>query len=181
MRTEFRISGSGGQGVITAGIMLASAAVRSGLFAVQSQSYGPEARGGSSKAEVVISDQEIDYPKAVQPNFILCLTKASYIAYGKSAPDGTLVYVDSSIELEEGAKAFSVPIMEGAKAISLRSANVVAVAFLTALTGLITRENFLTALKEQFPRFYETNLKCAEAGFEMAADCQKMGHCPLIR
>jgi len=181
MRTEFRISGSGGQGVITAGIMLANAAVRSGLYAVQSQSYGPEARGGSSKAEVVVSGEEIDYPKAVQPNFTLCLTKQSYNSYGKNAPEGTLVYVDSSIELEEGSGAYPVPIMEGAKAISLRSANVVAVAFLTALTGLISRENFLAALKEQFPRFYETNLKCAEAGFEMAADCQKLGHCPLPR
>ena len=179
MRTEFRISGSGGQGVITAGIMLANAAVRSGLYAVQSQSYGPEARGGSSKAEVVISDSEIDYPKAVSPGVVLCLTKQSYQAYGKNAPEGTMVYVDSSIELEEGSKAYAVPIMEGAKAISLRSANVVAVAFLSSLTGLISKENFQAALKEQFPKFYETNLKCAEAGFEMAADCKAAGNCPV--
>ena len=173
MRTEFRISGSGGQGVITAGIMLANAAVRSGLHAVQSQSYGPEARGGSSKAEVVISATEIDYPKNVQPDFTLCLTKQSYMAYGKNAPEGTAVYVDSSIELEEGSKAYSVPITERADTISSRSANVVAVAFLSALTGLISKENLLDALKEQFPKYYETNVECAEAGFEIAADCKK--------
>ncbi|MCL2566040.1 MAG: 2-oxoacid:acceptor oxidoreductase family protein [Defluviitaleaceae bacterium] len=172
MRTEFRISGSGGQGVITAGIMLANAAVRSGIYAVQSQSYGPEARGGSSKAEVVISDVEIDYPKAVSPQYALCLTKESYIAYGKTAPEGTKVYVDSSIEVGEDSRAVSVPIMNVAKEISLRSANVVAVAFLAGLTGLISKENLQAALKEQFPRFYETNLKCAEAGYEMAENLQ---------
>lgn len=168
MRTEFRISGSGGQGVITAGIMLANAAVRSGIYAVQSQSYGPEARGGSSKAEVVISDVEIDYPKAVSPQYTLCLTKESYLAYGKTAPESTKVYVDSSIEVGADSRAISVPIMNAAKEISLRSANVVAVAFLAGLTGLISKENLQAALKEQFPRFYETNLKCAEAGYEMA-------------
>jgi len=168
MRTEFRISGSGGQGVITAGIMLANSAVQSGLYAVQSQSYGPEARGGSSKAEVVISDVEIDYPKAVSPNYTLCLTKASYLAYGKNAPEGAKVYVDSSISIDGDSRAVSVPIMEAAKEISLRSANVVAVAFLSGLTGLISEDNLKSALKQQFPRFYETNLKCAEAGFKMA-------------
>ena len=168
MRTEFRISGSGGQGVITAGIMLANSAVQSGLYAVQSQSYGPEARGGSSKAEVVISHEEIDYPKAVSPDYILCLTKDSYLAYGKNAPDNAKVYVDSSISIEGDARAVSVPIMESARKISLRSANVVAVAFLSGLTGLISEDNLKSALKQQFPRFYETNLKCAEAGFAMA-------------
>ena len=63
-RIEFRFSGSGGQGIISAGIILAAAAVHDGKYAIQSQSYGPEARGGSSKAEVVISEEPIDYPKA---------------------------------------------------------------------------------------------------------------------
>ena len=61
MRTEFRLSGSGGQGLLLAGIVLAEAAIHEGKNAVQTQSYGPEARGGASKAEVVVSDEDIDY------------------------------------------------------------------------------------------------------------------------
>ena len=66
-RCEIRLAGTGGQGAILAGILLAEAAIRDGKNVVQSQSYGPEARGGASRAEVVISDDEIYYPKVIQP------------------------------------------------------------------------------------------------------------------
>jgi 2-oxoglutarate ferredoxin oxidoreductase subunit gamma len=78
MRTEFRLSGSGGQGLLLAGIVLAEAAILEDKNAVQTQSYGPEARGGASKAEVVVSDEDIDYPKATDPDFLLALTPESY-------------------------------------------------------------------------------------------------------
>ena len=168
MRTEIRISGYGGQGIISAGKMLADSAVRCGLFVTQSQSYGPEARGGSSKAEVVISDKEIDYPKAVSPQFSLCLTREAYESYGINAPETTEVYVDAKMELEPDSRAVPVPIIEAAESISPRSANVVAVAFISRLTGLVSEESLKASLKEQFPKLYETNLKCAEAGFEIA-------------
>ena len=168
MRVEFRIAGSGGQGVISAGIILANAAVQSGLYAIQSQSYGPEARGGTSKAEVIISKEEIDYPKAACPNYLLCMTTESYIAYGKNADPTTQIFVDSSVEVEEGSRAVKIAIMETAKGISSRSANVVAVAFLSGYTGLVDKENLLAALKQQFPKFYDTNLLCAEAGYKLA-------------
>ena len=167
MRTEFRISGSGGQGVISAGVMLANSAVACGLHAVQSQSYGPEARGGTSRAEVVISDEEIDYPKAVSPRYVLCLTPEAYNAYGKNTPEGTEVYIDSNI-IADDDKARKIPIMDTASKISLRSANVVAVAFLSGLSGLISEEKLREALKAQFPKFYDINVKCAEAGFLLA-------------
>jgi len=84
MRVEFRLSGSGGQGLLLAGIVLAEAAINEGKNAVQTQSYGPEARGGSSKAEVVISDSEIDYPKATEPDYLLALSNDAYKSYGVS-------------------------------------------------------------------------------------------------
>ena len=74
MRTEFRLSGSGGQGILLAGIVLSEAAILEDLNVSQTQSYGPEARGGSSKAEVVISDTDIDYPKNTDPDYLLALT-----------------------------------------------------------------------------------------------------------
>ena len=71
---ELRLSGSGGQGLITAGIILAEAALKDQKNAIQTQSYGPEARGGASKAEVIISDEAIDFPKVTLPNMTLALT-----------------------------------------------------------------------------------------------------------
>ncbi|HRW23422.1 MAG TPA: 2-oxoacid:acceptor oxidoreductase family protein, partial [Spirochaetia bacterium] len=99
MRTEFRLSGSGGQGLLLAGIVLAEGAILDGKNAVQTQSYGPEARGGSSKAEVVVSEEDIDYPKATDPDFLLALTTDAYKAYGKLMGKG-LIIVDSSVCLD---------------------------------------------------------------------------------
>ena len=75
MRVEFRLSGSGGQGLLLAGIVLAEAAILEGKNAVQTQSYGPEARGGASKSEVIISDGPIDYPKATIVDICLAMTQ----------------------------------------------------------------------------------------------------------
>jgi len=86
-------SGSGGQGVITAGIILAEAAVlHEDLFAVQSQSYGPEARGGSTRSDVIISSSAINYPKVMNPSLLVCLTQESYTKYSHLIiPGGTII------------------------------------------------------------------------------------------
>ena len=92
MRKQLRFSGSGGQGVITAAIIFAEAAVAEGLEAVQSQSYGPEARGGASKAEVIVSDESIYHPHVERPDLVLAMTqKAADKYYGDLAPEGLLV------------------------------------------------------------------------------------------
>ena len=75
MKHEFRFSGTGGQGLITAGIILAEAALLDGKLAIQSQSYGPEARGGSSKAEVIVSDETIHFPRVTHPNVLLVMSQ----------------------------------------------------------------------------------------------------------
>ena len=91
MRVEFRLSGSGGQGLLLAGIVLAEAAIEDGKNAIQTQSYGPEARGGSSKAEVIISDEDIDYPKATDPDYLLALTDDAYRTYGPLMKKGVFI------------------------------------------------------------------------------------------
>ena len=78
-RWEIRLSGTGGQGLILAGIILAEAAIIDGFNAVQSQSYGPEARGGASKAEVIISDEEINYPKIGNAGILLAMSQKPMI------------------------------------------------------------------------------------------------------
>ena len=82
---EFLLSGSGGQGMVLAGLILAEGAVMAGKNAVQTQTYGPEARGGASKAEVIISDGEIDYPKVVKPDFLLAMSQDAYSKYAPLA------------------------------------------------------------------------------------------------
>ena len=97
MRTQLRFSGSGGQGVITAAIIFAEAAVAQGFNAVQSQSYGPEARGGASKAEVIIDEEKIFHPHVKNPEFLLALTqKAADKYFHDLNPNGTLI-IDSDL------------------------------------------------------------------------------------
>jgi len=168
-RIEFRLSGSGGQGVISAGIILADAAVHDGQFAIQSQSYGPEARGGSSKAEVIVSAEPIDYPKATVPDYVLCLTNEAFRLYGANAAEKSVVFADESVNTEGAAHPFfQVPIIRAANEINPQGANIVAVGFLVGYTGVVTRESAVEAIVEQFPKFVEKNMKCVEAGFKFA-------------
>jgi len=101
MKKEIRLSGSGGQGLILAGIILAEGAILSKLNAVQSQSYGPEARGGASKSEVILCDEEINFPKVRQPDMLLSLTQKSYNEYSKDLKEDGILIVDSSIKLNK--------------------------------------------------------------------------------
>jgi 2-oxoglutarate ferredoxin oxidoreductase subunit gamma len=169
-RIEFRLSGSGGQGIITAGIILAAAALNDGKNAIQSQSYGPEARGGASKAEVVISDSEIDYPKATMPKYVLCLTKEAYRFYGENAGEDIVVMVDSSIETAEGKKVLSAPIAEtAAKEFKPMVANAIALGFVVGCTNVVSREAVRTALLERVPKgTEELNDNALSKGFEFA-------------
>ena len=168
-RIEFRLSGSGGQGVISAGIILADAAIHDGKFAIQSQSYGPEARGGSSKAEVVISNEAIDYPKATTPNYVLCLTNEAFRLYGAPADANTVVFADKFVNTDGCSRpVIKVPIIEAANELNPQGANIVAVGFLVGYTKAVTREAAVESIVEQFPRFIEKNMKCVEAGFRFA-------------
>jgi len=166
-RIEFRLAGSGGQGIISAGIILASAAVKDGKYAIQSQSYGPEARGGASKAEVVISDEHIDYPKAIDPKYILCLTDESYKKYGAVRSEGSVLLADETVNAPDAIK---VPILSIAKKLNPQGANVVAVGLLVGFTGVVSREAAKAALDELFPRFIEKNDLCLNAGLEYAKE-----------
>ena len=90
-RHRIIFSGSGGQGIITASIMI----LYENLNAVQVQAYGPEARGGATRADVIISDKEIRFPKVIQPNILICLTQKAYDKFLKTIRPGGLLLVDS--------------------------------------------------------------------------------------
>ena len=172
MRTEFRLSGSGGQGLLLAGIVLSEAAIIEDLNVAQTQSYGPEARGGSSKAEVVISDTDIDYPKNTDPDYLLALSADSYKAYAPLQKKGVII-VDSSITLDPNikVKTISVPILETTEAIGKAFVtNIIALGVVGGVSGIVKQETLEKAVLDRVPKgTEELNLKALKAGFELAS------------
>lgn len=171
---ELRLSGSGGQGLITAGIILAEAALKDNKIAIQTQSYGPEARGGASKAEVIISDNVIDFPKVTLPNMTLALTQIASDKYIMDISEDGTVIVDESIVLPEGIKAgkiLRVPIIKTAKNEVGKEivANIIALGLIVGLTGIVTRESLEAAIMSRVPRgTEELNKMALQKGYELA-------------
>lgn len=97
MRYEIRIAGSGGQGIIIAGIILAEAGIFKGYYVIQSQNYGPEARGGTSVSEVIISDAEIDYPKTLGLDILLAFNQRACDENLRDMKPQGLVIVDADL------------------------------------------------------------------------------------
>jgi len=174
-RYEIRLSGSGGQGLILAGQILAeAAAVYDDKYATQSQSYGPEARGGASRSEVIISDEEIDYPKAVNLDFLLAFTQPACDKYAGDLKKGGILLIDSAevTKWPQGDfKIFSAPITEIAeKEVGKKvTANLVAVGLIIGLSKIVTPIAAEEALWERVPKgTEEINLKAFQKGLEIA-------------
>ena len=168
MQKELRLSGSGGQGLILAGVIMAEAALLDGKRAVQSQSYGPEARGGASKAEVIISDSEIDFIKVQNCDMLLCLTQVAYDRYAKD--HNTILIVDDSIDLKHPApaKIVKIPIIETAaeKIGRVMVANIVALGAINATLNLVSKEAMEKAVLNRVPKgTEELNKKALEFGY----------------
>jgi len=172
-RLEIRLAGSGGQGLILAGMILAEAVgIYEGKFVTQTQSYGPEARGGASKSEVVISDQEIDYPQAVKPDILLCMSQAACDTYIFDVkPGGTLIVDASLVHHLPTTRALALPFTKIAREEIGREmmANIVALGALAQLTGIVSRESLEKALLARVPKGTgDMNKKALQAGIKAA-------------
>lgn len=172
---QIRISGAGGQGVITAGVILAEAAMVDGLNVVQTQTYGPEARLGSSKSEVIISRDAIAYPEATQPDVLLCMSQEAARKLGaKVGPDTVVIYDSSCIpdDVPGGGKLFRLPITKAAVDIGGRVvANIVALAALNTIAPVVRRESLLAAIVARVPTKYrEMNEMAGQSGERLAAE-----------
>lgn len=174
MQKEIRLSGSGGQGLILAGIILAVAAMKAGKNVVQTQSYGPEARGGASKAEVIISSEEIDYPKVVNPDIMLAMTQEACDKYVGDLKENGILILDSTYVKNvpnTKAKICSLPITQLAKneVGKIIVANMVALGALIGLTEVVSFEKLEEAVMERIPMGTEKiNKKALYLGYEAA-------------
>ena len=169
-RFEIRLAGSGGQGLILAGIILAEAAgVYDGKFVCQTQSYGPEARGGASKAEVVISDAPIDYPKAIQPDVLLAMNQKSLDTFLPDLKPGGLLLVDADLVQEAPSTGtVALPFTQIARDLGrAMAANIVALGALAQLTGAVSLDSLTAAVLARVPKGTEDlNKKALAAGVE---------------
>lgn len=176
-RYEVRLAGTGGQGAILAGIILAEAAIREGKNVVQTQSYGPEARGGASRSEVVISEGEIDHPKVLEPNITLCMSQEACDRYSNQTRQGGLIILDADhVSRSPTTRAVRVPLTSLARDVTGRAiaANVVGLGLLAGLTGIISRESLEEAVQARAPRgTAELNLRALAAGYEEAQQIKK--------
>ncbi len=171
MRKQLRLSGSGGQGVITAAIILAEAAVSEGKQAVQSQSYGPEARGGASKSEVIIDDEKIFHPHVKAPDFVLAMTqKAADKYYSDLNSDGVLILDDDLVPNSPQFKnIIRVPITKLAveKVGKALFANIVALGVLAKITKLVDFDTIKKSVAHRVPAHtVEQNMLALQLGFD---------------
>lgn len=174
------LAGVGGQGMITAGIVLGEAAViHEGRYAVQTQSYGAEARGGLSRADVTISDAETYYPKVEQAHVLVCMHQSAYTRNLSYIRPGGILVVDSDqvtigrhVDARRYLFPFSSTVRE--KLGSTRGINMAALGAAVGLTGLVSEEAVRSAIRDRYGDD-STNEKAYEVGLEFA-HAQKAGN-----
>ncbi|ACN16813.1 PorA1' [Desulforapulum autotrophicum HRM2] len=175
-RTRLVFSGSGGQGVITAAIILAEAAViHEGMNATQSQTYGAAARGGSTRSDVILSDSEIHFPEVTQPNILVCLTQEAYTSFSPIVRPGGLLLTDSRFVTtfkKVDAKQIELPVYETVMAQIGKPIvfNISVLGALIGITELINPASIMEVVKTRVPKdFVEMNSRALELGLAMGS------------
>jgi 2-oxoglutarate ferredoxin oxidoreductase subunit gamma len=169
MRKEIRIAGFGGQGIVLAGRILGEAAINSGYKAVQTQSYGPESRGGAARSEVVISDGSVDYPRVMDADVLVVLSQPGYDKYSSDIRKKALVIVDADLVETKGKNLKKVPFTKIADKLGRKIvANIVMLGYLTGVMNVIPKKKMVDTIKENIPKGTERlNLKAFEKGYNL--------------
>lgn len=173
-KTEIRVGGLGGQGVILCGSIIGkAAAIHGGKQATLIQAFGPEARGSACSAQVMLSDELIGYPYVKQPDILVLMSQDAFTQFlPQLKPGGLVLYedelVDPSGKLPEGAKALGIPATRFAEELGRRLVlNIVMVGFFTGVTGLLTIEAVEKAVLDSVPKGTEDlNMKALRKGYD---------------
>jgi 2-oxoglutarate ferredoxin oxidoreductase subunit gamma len=173
MRVEIRFAGFGGQGIIKSGIIIAAAGtIYGGKNAVQTQSYGPESRGGACKSEVVLSEEEIDFPKVVEPQVLVLMSQHAYNDYAEDLKAGGTMIIDPDMIPTErdlkNVKVYRVPATKIAEELGRRIvANIVMIGAFVAITSILDKDVVRESIKANIPKGTEDlNLNAFEKGYE---------------
>ncbi|MEW6185288.1 MAG: 2-oxoacid:acceptor oxidoreductase family protein [Thermodesulfobacteriota bacterium] len=172
-KTEIRLAGFGGQGIILAGHILGkAAAIFEHLQSVFTQSYGPEARGGACSADVIISEGDIFYPRVSLPRILVLMSEEAKNTYGRQMAKGAVVLIDQDLvqldAVPEGCSLYKIPATRLAEKLGRTIvANIVMLGFITSVTGVVGYEAMKEALFDSIPSgTEELNLKAFEKGYE---------------
>lgn len=173
MLSEIRISGFGGQGVmLAANIIGKAAAIFEGGYATMTESYGPEARGGASSAQLVLSDEPVLYPYVDAPDILVVLSQEASTRFAPGVKPGGLLLVEDELVRVSGVGAdvrvFGIPATRLAEELGRKIVlNVVMVGFFAAITGLLTKEAYVKAIEDCVPpKVVSLNVKAFEKGYE---------------
>lgn len=179
-RTEIRIGGFGGQGVILSGIIIGKgAAIHDKKYATLVQSFGPEARGGACNAQVTISDSKILYPYLTVPDILILMSQEAYDKYGGNISNTGIMLLEENLvkphDVKEGVNVYNVPATYLAEELGRKIVlNIVMTGFFTAITKLVEFESIRNAILESVPKGTETiNISAFEKGFEYGENLLK--------
>ncbi|MCK9306461.1 MAG: 2-oxoacid:ferredoxin oxidoreductase subunit gamma [Methanoculleus sp.] len=172
MRHEVRFSGYGGQGIILSAVILGrAAALYDGKYAVQTQVYGPEARGGASMGQVVIDDAQILYPEVTDPDIYVIMSQQGFEKYGVRAREDAVMLLDADLVRSRPiSRYYEIPATAEAKGPLGREivANIVMIGALSTATGVVSREAIERAVLDSVPKGTENlNIKALKRGFEL--------------
>jgi 2-oxoglutarate ferredoxin oxidoreductase subunit gamma len=180
-RIAIRLAGEGGQGVGLAAAVLAEAALASGHEVTMLQTYGPEARGGASSADVVISDRQVANPKVIEADLLLLLNQTSWNTFARPpwrTPSTVLVVEEGRVQVDDATGVLALPFERLARE-ELRekvAANMMAVGAVGALVGCLTASSVVEAALARSPAaFREVNRQAIERGWHLVADNTELG------
>ncbi len=180
-RKEIVLGGFGGQGIILAGHILGqAAAIHDGKNATMTQDYGPEARGGACRTQVVISDEQVSYPYVEDPSVVAVMSQEAYSKYADGLDRDTLLLIDEDLvkpEKPPKGKAFAIPATRIAQELGRTAvANIVMLGFLTALAGVVSVDAMKKSLLSSVPKgTEELNQKAFDRGYSYGMEKQKTG------
>lgn len=175
--TEIRIAGFGGQGVMLAANIIGKAvAIHGGGYATMTQNYGPEARGGASSSQLVLSPEPILYPYTTRPDVLVVLSQEAYTRFApEMSPTGLLLVEEDLVrvsDLPAGVRLYSIPATRMAEELGKKMVmNVITVGCFAAKTGLVPKQAYINAVRESVPAAHrDLNVRAFERGYEYGMD-----------
>jgi 2-oxoglutarate ferredoxin oxidoreductase subunit gamma len=172
-RTEIKIGGFGGQGVILSGYIIGRAAsIFDGKNATMIQAFGPEARGSATSAQIVVSEAEIAYPYITLPRIMIVMSQEAYTKFSPELAEGGILITEEELvkpyNLRKDIKHFAIPATRIAEELGRKMVlNIVMMGFMTAVTGLVGVEAMRSAVKVSVPKGTEMlNLNAFNRGYE---------------